>query len=195
MSVTGLVLAGGRGTRMGGVDKGLQIFREKPMTAHVVERLAPQVGKLAINANQNADIYRNFGKPVWPDRLEAFPGPLAGLHIGMLKCDTTFLAAAPCDSPFLPMDLVARLMDAIDEHGAHVAFAVTGQGESLQAHPVFCLLEVASCLPSLVQYLEGGGRRMVAWMRSLSAVEVHFPDESAFRNINTLDELKKLQTP
>ena len=195
MSVTGLILAGGRGSRMGGVDKGLQAFRGLPMAGHVVQRLFPQVDKLAINANQNPDIYRSFGHPVWPDRMEAFPGPLAGLHTGLLQCDTPFLVTAPCDSPFLPMDLVARLRNALDEAGAHVAFAVTGQGESLQAHPVFCLLDVASCLAPLVRYLESGGRRMETWMRSQNAIEVHFPDDSAFRNINTLEELKKLEAP
>ena len=194
MSVTGLILAGGRGSRMGGVDKGLQAFRGKPMAVHVLDRLAPQADKLAINANQNIDTYRGFGHPVWPDRMEAFPGPLAGLHTGLLECGTTYLATAPCDSPFLPMDLVARLKDALEARGAHVAFASAGEGESLQAHPVFCLLRVASCLAPLVEYLEGGGRRMEAWMRAQNGIEVRFPDASAFRNINTLEELKKLET-
>lgn len=195
MSVTGLILAGGRGSRMGNVDKGLQTFRGEPMAAHVLERLSPQVDKLAINANQNHDIYRAFGHPVWPDRMEAFPGPLAGLHTGLLGCDTTYLVTAPCDSPFLPMDLVARLKDALEERGAHVAFAATGHGETQQAHPVFCILKVETCLEPLVRYLEEGGRRMEAWMRSQDAVEVHFPDESAFRNINTREELNQLDTP
>ena len=195
MSVTGLILAGGRGSRMGGVDKGLQVFRGKPMAAHVLERLSPQVDRLAINANQNHDIYSAFGYPVWPDRMEAFPGPLAGLHTGLLGCDSPYLVTAPCDSPFLPMDLVTRLKDALDERGARVAFATTGHSESLQSHPVFCLLKVDAGLAPLVDYLEGGGRRMEAWMRSQDAVEVHFPDESAFRNINTLEELNKLDTP
>lgn len=195
MSVTGLILAGGRGSRMGGVDKGLQAFRGKPMAAHVLERLSPQVDQLAINANQNNDIYAAFGHPVWPDRMEAFPGPLAGLHTGLLQCESTYLATAPCDSPFLPMDLVSCLKDALKESKAHVAFATTGHGELLQPHPVFCLLKVDACLAPLVDYLEGGGRRMEAWMRMQNAVAVHFPDEAAFRNINTLEELNKLDTP
>ena len=195
MSVTGLILAGGRGSRMGGVDKGLQSFRGMPMAAHVLARLAPQVDKLAINANQNLDTYRSFGCPVWPDKMEAFPGPLAGLHTGLLECDTAFLVTAPCDSPFLPLDLTARLKEALDEHGRHVAFATTGQDETRQSHPVFCLLKTDSCLAPLTAYLEGGGRRMETWMRTQHAVEVHFPDEFAFRNINTLEELKSLDTP
>ena len=195
LGVTGMILAGGRGTRMGGVDKGLQAFRGKPMATHVIERLRPQVDKLAVNANQNLDIYRRFGRAVWPDRMEAFPGPLAGLHTGLLACDTPYLVTAPCDSPFLPMDLVARLKDALERHDANIAFAVTGEGTSRQAHPVFCLLRVRACLAPLVQYLEDGGRRMEAWMRAQDAVEVAFPDDDAFRNINTLEELKTLDTP
>lgn len=193
MTITGLILAGGRGSRMGGVDKGLQIFLGKPMAAHVIERLAPQVDKLAINANQNLDVYRGFGHPVWPDRIGEFPGPLAGLHTGLVQCDTAYLATAPCDSPFLPMDLVARLKDALQGSKATAAFAATGQDQARQPHPVFCLLKVSASLPGLVQYLEAGGRRMEAWMRSQAAVEVCFPDEAAFRNINTLEELKKLE--
>jgi molybdenum cofactor guanylyltransferase len=193
VTITGLLLAGGRGSRMGGVDKGLQDFRGKPMAAHVLERLAPQVDKLAINANQNLDVYRNFGHPVWPDRMGEFPGPLAGLHTGLMQCDTTYLATAPCDSPFLPMDLVACLKEALERGNARVAFAATGQDQARQSHPVFCLLKVSDSLPGLVQYLEGGGRRMEAWMRSQAAIEVSFPDEAAFRNINTLEELKKFE--
>ncbi|HYD62459.1 MAG TPA: molybdenum cofactor guanylyltransferase MobA [Noviherbaspirillum sp.] len=195
MTITGLLLAGGRGMRMGGVDKGLQEFRGMPMTRHVLERLARQVDKVAINANQNLDVYRSFGYPVLPDHMGEFPGPLAGLHTGLVECDTAYLATAPCDSPFLPMDLVARLKDALDGSRAHVAFAVTGHGEARQSHPVFCLLKASDALPGLVRYLERGGRRMEAWMREQAAVEVNFPDDDAFRNINTLEELKKLETP
>jgi molybdopterin-guanine dinucleotide biosynthesis protein A len=193
MTITGLLLAGGRGMRMGGVDKGLQDFRGKPMARHVLERLAPQVDRLAINANQNLDVYRSFGYPVWPDRMGEFPGPLAGLHTGLAECGTAYLATAPCDSPFLPMDLVARLKDALDDGHAHAAFAVTGRDEARQSHPVFCLLKVSDALPGLVRYLESGGRRMETWMREQAAVEVNFPNDDAFRNINTLEELKKLE--
>lgn len=193
VAITGLLLAGGRGTRMGSTDKGLQAFGGKPMAAHVLERLGPQVDRLAVNANRNLDIYRNFGHPVWPDRMEAFPGPLAGLHTGLLQCETPYMATAPCDSPFLPMDLVARLMDALGRSAAHVAFAATGEGDARQSHPVFCLLEASACLPEIARYLDGGGRRMEAWMRAQDAVEVTFPDEAAFRNINTLEELKRFE--
>lgn len=190
MPITGLILAGGRGSRMGGVDKGLQTFRGMPMVSHAIRRLAPQVGMLAINANQNLEVYKEFGLPVWPDELQEFPGPLAGLQTGLTHCKTPCLLAAPCDSPFLPMDLGARLMDALQAEDADIAFAVTGDGESRQLHPVFCLLKT-SLLPNLTQYLQGGGRKMQAWMESQHAVDVHFADEAAFQNINTLEELRK----
>ncbi len=194
MAITGLILAGGRGSRMGGVDKGLQPLRGKPMVAHVIERLAPQAGTLAINANQNLDSYRTFGYPLWPDATPEFEGPLAGLHTGLLHCETQYLATAPCDSPFLPMDLVARLHEAVAASQAKAAYAATGSGGPLQSHPVFCLLD-KSVLPSLVAYLQQGGRRMIAWFASINAVEVRFVDESAFRNINTLEELQKFEAP
>lgn len=188
-SITGLILAGGRGSRMGGVDKGLQILDGKPMVAHVITRLAPQVQGLMINANQNLDIYRQFSYPVWPDSLAGFAGPLAGLQAGLAQCRTPWLVTAPCDSPFLPADLVARLGDAAAASAAELAVAVTGSGASRQPHPVFCLLK-ASLLPHLNAYLQTGGRKVDAWYRSLAIVEVEFSDEAAFRNINTLEELR-----
>lgn len=128
--ITGLILAGGRGSRMGNVNKGLQPFRGEPMVRHVLTRLAPQVGPLLINANRNLDAYAAFGVPVHPDRLPDFAGPLAGLQTGLSHCDTTYLVTAPCDSPFLPDDLVARLGDALEAASADLAVAVTGDGAS-----------------------------------------------------------------
>jgi molybdopterin-guanine dinucleotide biosynthesis protein A len=189
-AITGLILAGGRGSRMGGVDKGLQPLRGRPMAAHVIERLSPQVGALIINANQNEAAYRGFGLPVWPDRTAGFAGPLAGLETGLAHCTTRYLASVPCDSPFLPADLVARLAAALEGSGARLAFAVTGSGASRQPQPVFCLLEVG-LLPHLTDFLQQGGRKIDAWYRTLDAVEVRFPDEAAFRNINTLEELRQ----
>lgn len=191
-SITGLVLAGGRGSRMGGVDKGLQEFLGKPMAAHVIERLAPQVGRLALNANQHLDTWRTFGYPVWPDSLAGFPGPLAGLQAGLAHCATPYLVTVPCDCPFLPSDLVARLGDALVAADAQAAMAVTGSGENRRAHPVFCLLPV-TLLPQLEAYLREGGRKVEAWCRRLRVAEVHFADEEAFRNINTLEDLQRYQ--
>jgi molybdenum cofactor guanylyltransferase len=191
--VTGLILAGGRGTRMGTLDKGLQMFRGAPMALHALMRLSPQVGYVMINANQNIAPYEGFGVPVWQDEMQGFAGPLAGLQTGLIHCETDYLVTVPCDSPFLPTDLVARLGAALEENDADLAVAVTGEGETRQPHPVFCLAR-ASLLPHLTLYLQDGGRKFDTWYSSLKAVEVHFDDESAFRNINTLDELRKLET-
>jgi molybdopterin-guanine dinucleotide biosynthesis protein A len=191
--ITGLILAGGRGTRMGTVDKGLQQFRGAPMAMHVMMRLSPQVDRIMINANQNLGPYEGFGVPVWPDQMPDFAGPLAGLQTGMVHCETEYLVTAPCDSPFLPTDLVQRLARALEANDADVAIAVTGEGETRQPHPVFCLTK-AALLPHLTQYLQQGGRKFEKWYASLKSVEVHFDDEDAFRNINTLDDLRKYET-
>lgn len=189
--ITGLILAGGRGTRMGSIDKGLQPFREMPMALHVLHRLGPQVGSIMINANRNLAAYEAFGVPVWPDAMAGFPGPLAGLQTGLMQCQTPFLVTAPCDSPFMPHDLVARLASALQAENADVAIAVTGTPDALQPHPVFCLAK-ASLLPHLSAYLQDGGRKVDAWFATLALARVYFADEDAFRNINTLDELQQL---
>ncbi|MEX5748248.1 gephyrin-like molybdotransferase Glp [Massilia sp. X63] len=190
--ITGLILAGGRGSRMGNVDKGLQPFRGKPMAQHAIERLLPQVGSVMVNANRNIDSWLELAAPVWQDETPGFAGPLAGLEAGLRHCVTPWLLAVPCDSPFLPPDLAARLAAAVEQHDADLAFAVTREpGMRPQAHPVFCLVK-ASRLPVLSQYLAEGGRRMDGWYKDLKAVEVPFEDADAFRNINTLDELQGL---
>lgn len=190
MNITGLILAGGRGSRMGSIDKGLVPLAGKPMVAHVLERLAPQVQHLLINANQNQETYAALGMPVWPDAMPDFAGPLAGLQTGLMHCDTPYLVTAPCDSPFLPTDLVARLAQALQTQDADLAVAVTGEGATRQPHPVFCLAK-ASLLPHLTAFLEGGGRKVDRWYATLRVAEVHFADEAAFRNINTLAELRE----
>ncbi len=191
--ITGLILAGGRGSRMGNVDKGLQLFRGAPMALHVIMRLSPQVGTLMINANQNLGPYEGFGFPVWPDQISGFAGPLAGLQTGLAHCDTDYLVTAPCDSPFLPENLVERLAEALGEQDAELAVAVTGEGDTRQPHPVFALMK-ASLLPHLTAYLQDGGRKIETWYRSLKFVEVRFEDEAAFRNINTIDELRQFES-
>ncbi|GAC1407301.1 MAG: molybdenum cofactor guanylyltransferase MobA [Burkholderiaceae bacterium] len=189
--ITGLVLAGGRGTRMGSVDKGLQLFNGLPMALHVVHRLQSQVDEIMINANRNLAQYKAFGMPVWPDAMADFPGPLAGLQVGLMKCPTPYLVTAPCDSPLLPLDLVPRLADGLQANQSDVVLAVTGAGATLQAHPVFCLLKT-SLLPHLTGYLKAGGRKVNEWFTTCNAARVHFPDDRGFRNINTLDELQRL---
>lgn len=193
--LTGLILAGGRGSRMGGVDKGLQLFQEQPMVQHVLSRLQPQVGQLMINANQNLSRYAEFGLPVWPDALAGFAGPLAGLQTGLAHCSSDYLVTAPCDSPFLPEDLVQDLAQALESAQADLAVAATGTPgtPSWRVHPVFCLVR-QSLLPHLTAYLEKGGRKIDDWYASLKVVEVPFADEDAFRNINTRQELERYET-
>lgn len=192
--VTGIVLAGGLGRRMShdgnGVDKGLQFFRGRPMIEHALERFAPQVGTLIVNANRNLERYGAFGWPVSPDALEGFAGPLAGLHAGLSQARTPWVATVPCDSPFLPLDLVARLAAAVEATGtgserAQLAVARTGT----QAHPVFALVDRA-LLPDLQQFLSAGRRKIDAWYAPLRVVEVDFADAAAFRNLNTMQELR-----
>jgi molybdopterin-guanine dinucleotide biosynthesis protein A len=181
--VTGLVLAGGQGRRMGGVDKGLQLLHGRPMVAHVLARLAPQVAEIIINANQNIETYEGFGHRVVPDAIGGFAGPLAGLHAGLCAATHSLLLTAPCDSPFLPLDLLSRLKTTIGEND--LAVAKTGD----QPHPVFALVR-KSVRENLERFLSGGGRKIDAWYASLKVVEVAFDDEAdAFRNINTREEL------
>jgi molybdenum cofactor guanylyltransferase len=183
MKVSGIVLAGGLGRRMGGVDKGLQLLRGKPMIEHVLARFAPQVDEIVINANQNLDRYGSLGHRVVSDQVSGFAGPLAGLHAGLGAIAHPFAVTVPCDSPFLPSDLVERLKKTLGEN--ELAVAKTGD----QPHPVFALVR-RSVLANLETFLRGGGRKIDAWYASLKVVEVSFDDEAdAFRNINTLEEL------
>ena len=183
-AVTGIILAGGQGRRMGGVDKGLQPLRGRPMAAWVIERLAPQVDEILVNANQNAEAYARFGYRVVPDSLGGFAGPLAGLHAGLHAASHPLAVTVPCDSPFFPLDLVSRLKSFLN--GKDLAVARTGE----QPHPVFALVRRA-VLPHLEQFLAGGGRKIDTWYATLAVAEVSFDDQAdAFRNINTLEELK-----
>lgn len=187
--ITGLILAGGRGSRMGSVDKGLQPFRGQPMIGHVLQRFAPQVDEVLINANRSLDAYSAFGHRVIADAIDGFAGPLAGLHIGMLNASHPLIATVPCDSPFLPQDLIARLSAAFFKDGADLAVARTFD----QPHPVFCLTK-ASLAPHLQAFLESGQRKIDKWYATLHVVEVPFDDEeAAFSNINTTDELQSLE--
>ena len=184
-SVTGLILAGGKGSRMGGVDKGLQAFRGKRLIDHVYERLVSQVGGVIINANQNQEEYKTFGVRVVSDAIAGFAGPLAGFHAGLSVSKRPLLASVPCDSPFLPADLVERLHARLEETGAELAVAKTGD----QPHPVFSLMR-RGVLDHLNDFLKSGGRKIDAWYATLAVVEVAFDDEAkAFSNINTREEL------
>jgi len=185
MTVSGIVLAGGLGRRMGGVDKGLQLLHGRPMIEHVLDRLRPQVGEIVINANQNLERYRAFGHRVVSDAIGGFAGPLAGLHAGLQAITCPFAVTVPCDSPFLPADLVARLQQQLGAND--LAVAKTGD----QAHPVFALVR-QSVAGNLETFLASGGRKIDAWYAALKVIEVSFDDEAdAFRNINTREELDR----
>jgi molybdopterin-guanine dinucleotide biosynthesis protein A len=186
--ITGLILAGGRGSRMGGVDKGLQPHLGMPLALHV----APQVGEVMVNANRNLAAYESMGAPVWPDALPDQPGPLAGFLTGLERCATPFLATVPCDSPRFPEDLVARLAERLDADDAELAMAATHEGGELRLQPVFCLMR-ATVLESLVRFTTAGQRKIDAWTATLRSVAVPFDDPDAFVNANTLAELQQLQ--
>lgn len=189
--ITGLILAGGRGSRMGGTDKGLQPLHGTPMAMHTMMRLTPQTGALMINANRNLAAYESFGVPVVVDAVPDFAGPLAGMLAGLEQCTTPWMLTAPCDSPFLPADLAARLAAAIDAEGAELAIPVTvDESGRRQVQPVFCLMPV-TLAESLTAYLAGGGRKIETWCASHRLAEVLFEDAAAFANINTLDELRQ----
>lgn len=190
--ITGLVLAGGRGTRMGGVDKGLQLHRGKPLAAHALERLRPQVGRVMINANRHADAYAGLGVPVVPDTLPDHPGPLAGFLAGLARCETRWMVTVPCDTPSFPLDLVARLGAAALANDAELSIAVTRDAGEEQIQPVFCLLKT-SLMPAVQAFTDAGQSKIGLWVSQQRSVQVLFDDARAFFNINTPDELRRAE--
>jgi molybdopterin-guanine dinucleotide biosynthesis protein A len=190
--ITGLILAGGRGMRMGGVDKGLQTLQGKPMIAHVMQRLQPQVDRIMINANQNLDRYRDFSFPVWSDEKNDYAGPLAGMQAGLIHCETAYMLTVPCDTPMLPTDLVTQLATALEQSTADIAVANTKQHDRIQRQPVFCLMK-KTVLTDLTAALKRGVRKVDLWLAEKNVVDVVFDDETAFANINTLEELNHIQ--
>ncbi len=183
--ITGVILAGGRGQRMGGVDKGLQDLQGRPMVQWVLERISPQVDNVLINANRNLARYAAFGCPVLPDTIPDFAGPLAGLHAALAQATTPLILTVPCDSPFLPVDLVPRLHAALMADQAELAVARAGG----TVHRAFCLAR-RELLPKLDAFLAAGERKVGLWHASLNVVEVDFDDEAeAFDNINTPEQL------
>ncbi|WP_119154417.1 molybdenum cofactor guanylyltransferase MobA [Caldimonas tepidiphila] len=192
--ITGLILAGGRGSRMGGIDKGLQNFRGMPLVMHAVLRLGPQVGELLVNANRNLGAYESLGVPVWPDALPDFAGPLAGFLTGLEQCQTPWLVTVPCDTPLFPADLVPRMAQALEAQDAEIAMAATrgADGGEPQVQPVFCMMKTA-LMESLMQFTQEGGRKIDLWTAQHRCVVVPFDDERAFSNANTLAELQALE--
>jgi len=190
--ITGLILAGGRGSRMGGVDKGLQNHQGMPLALHALLRLGLQVGQVMVNANRNLGAYESLGAPVWPDAVPDYPGPLAGFLAGLEHCETPYMVTVPCDSPRFPLDLVPRLAQVLVDHGAQIAMAVTlDETGERQRQPVFCLMHT-DVLGSLVQFIRGGQRRIDRWTDAQRCVEVLFEDSPAFFNANTLQDLRQL---
>jgi molybdopterin-guanine dinucleotide biosynthesis protein A len=201
--ITALVLAGGRGSRMGGVDKGLQTFNGLPLALHTLMRLQMQegalIGEVMLNANRNLAAYEAFGVPVWPDTLADYAGPLAGFMTGLERCETPWLMTVPCDTPLFPLDLATRLAQALDRENAEIAMAAAKEEDGqLRPQPVFCLLR-ADLLESLVAFIQGGGRKIDRWTALHKTVIVPFDapgdDPRAFFNANTLAELHSLESP
>lgn len=187
--ITGLVLAGGRGSRMGGVDKGLQPYRGMALAQRALLRLGTQVGPLMINANRNLGAYESMGVPVWPDASADYPGPLAGLLAGLERCETPYLVSVPCDTPGFPEDLVARLADALVAQHADIAMPAIVEDGQRRTQPVFCLLK-SGLMESLVAYLHAGERKVDRWTAMHRCVVVDFDDAAAFFNANTLADLR-----
>jgi len=192
--ISGLVLAGGRGSRMGGVDKGLQRHLGAPLALHAIQRLLPQVGTVMVSANRHLDTYASFGVPVWPDAMEDHPGPLAGFLAGLEHCRTPYLVTVPCDTPNFPTDLVARLAVELMANDAQMAIAATRESEGLQVQPVFCLM-ASGLKDSLMEFIHSGQRKVELWTTQHRRATVVFDDKSAFTNANTAQELQQLQAP
>ena len=194
MSVSAIILSGGRATRMNGVDKGLVLLQQKPLIAHVIARLQPQVDEVFINANRKIAAYESFGLPVLQDESNEFIGPLAGFLLGLKHAKHEYVLTVPCDSPLLPLDLAQRLYDGMAASRMDIACA-SSDGDT---HPVFCLMK-KSVLPSLQEYLAAGERKVSAWQKSQQFIEVDFSDyalqdgTSAFTNLNTFEDLAALE--
>jgi molybdenum cofactor guanylyltransferase len=182
----GCVLAGGQATRLGGGDKTLLDLRGRPLLAHVLARLVPQCGALALNANGDASRFAGFGLPVWPDTLPGRPGPLAGVLAALEASPLPFVLTVPGDAPFLPPDLVARLHAA--RAGAVIAQAASGG----QVHPVVALWPRALA-PGLRVALAAGERAVHRFAAAQGAVAVEWPSlpQDPFLNINTPEDLAR----
>ena len=203
-AITAVILAGGRGSRMGGVDKGLQNFNGVPLALYTLLRLSPQVGDVMINANRNLAAYESFGVPVWPDSTSMgdFAGPLAGFMTGLERCEAPYLLTVPCDTPLFPHDLVARLADALEAQSADFAVASAPEEDDdknpvVRPQPVFCLMGT-TMLESLHRFTQSGGRKIDAWTAQHKVAHVPFnlpgDEMQAFFNANTLAELHQLES-
>lgn len=192
-NITGLILAGGRAQRMGGIDKGLIPFLGQPLIASAIRRLQSQVGSILINANRNITQYATYGYPVIPDETPDFSGPLAGFSAGLQACKTPYLLTSPCDSPMLPLDLGAKLAEEMTRGDFELVYASSKEIDGkVWAQPVFCLMR-ADLLKSLQNFLTKGDLKIDRWFKELNSSTVVFENASAFANVNTPEELKILE--
>lgn len=178
---------------MGGTDKGLQPFKGAPMVMHTILRLEPQVGIVKVNANRNLAAYESLGVAVIPDVIGDFAGPLAGFQAGLENCEHPYLITVPCDSPKFPLDLVDKLSQALIIQDLDLVYAATLEDGEIQTHPVFALMK-STVISTLTPFLSGGGRKIDKWFQSMKTAYVVFDDAAAFANVNTIDELRALQT-
>lgn len=191
--ITGLILAGGRAQRMGGIDKGLIPFHQKPLIQSAIDRLKPQVGPIIINANRNITRYAGYGYPVCMDETPDFSGPLAGFLMGLKSCRTPYLLTAPCDSPLLPADLASRLTEELEQKQLQLVYASSKESDGrVWAQPVFCLMH-ASLKESLSEFLKKGDLKIDRWFKEIQSGTVIFEDAKAFANVNTPEELRALE--
>lgn len=187
--IEAVILAGGKARRMDGCDKGLQTYRGIPLFMCVAERLSSQIKSITINANRNIEEYKKSGFPVFFDQKSGFLGPLSGILSGLLQAQSEYVLFVPCDSPFLPLDLVTRLYHQLEQQQTKIAYVTDGERE----HPTFVLIH-RSLVQALDDYLERGERRLLMFMKENGGINVDFSDQkSAFININTLDELREIE--
>lgn len=170
---------------MGGIDKGLISFQRRYLIEHVIERMTPQVSELLINANRHLEVYASFGYRIVQDQDDLFSGPLAGIERGLSVAKTDWVAFTPCDSPFLPLDLVARLMNSTEQDNSRCAYVTTAEG----MQPVFCVIH-KSLYKNLCHSLAAGNRKLISWLKEQPHSEVFFDHSEAFINLNTREELE-----
>lgn len=188
--ITGVILAGGRAQRMGGIDKGLILLNGKPMVEHVIAALRAEIDSLLINANRNLEQYAAFGYPVVPDIMDGYLGPLAGMASGMRACATQYIVTAPCDSPLVANNLVRRLYETLTREGADISVAHDGE----RMHPVFALMR-RDLLPDLLEYLNAGERKIDRWYARHRLAVAYFRDApECFRNVNSPQERAELES-
>ena len=191
--ITGLILAGGRAQRMGGIDKGLIPFHGKPLIESTITRLKPQVGTILINANRSITKYSHYGYPVLMDETPDFSGPLAGFSVGQKHCKSPYLLTSPCDSPLLPTDLAEKMAGELEGKNLELVFASSKEDDGkIWSQPVFCLMR-RDLKDSLDTFLSKGDLKIDRWFKELRSGTVVFENAQAFANVNTPEELAALE--